>query len=92
MYVSTFISTTDKEGSRVSTVVVRGSTDNIMDDVERAVDDAVNTFKALTRDPRFVPGAGATEIELAKQLSNYGEVGAGCGVAVHNRESTLAST
>ena len=82
MYVSAFISTADKEGSRVSTVVVRGSTDNIMDDVERAVDDAVNTFKALTRDPRFVPGAGATEIELAKQLSNYGEVGAGCCVAV----------
>lgn len=63
----------DKEGSRISTVVVRGSTDNIMDDVERAVDDAVNTYKALTRDPRFVPGAGATEIELAKQLASYGE-------------------
>ena len=46
---------------------------NIMDDVERAVDDAINTYKALTRDPRFVPGAGATEIELAKQLANYGE-------------------
>ena len=68
------LSLTDKEGSRISTVVVRGSTDNIMDDVERAVDDAINTYKALTRDPRFVPGAGATEIELAKQLASYGEV------------------
>ena len=45
-----------------------------MDDIERAVDDAINTYKALTRDPRFVPGAGATEIELAKQLAIYGEV------------------
>ena len=35
-----------------------------------AVDDGVNTFKALTR---FVPGAGATEIELAKQISSFGE-------------------
>ena len=30
-------------------MVVRGSTDNIMDDIERAVDDGVNTFKALAR-------------------------------------------
>ena len=45
-----------------------------MDNLERALDDGVNTFKALTRDSRFVPGAGATEIELAKQLTTYGEV------------------
>ena len=45
-----------------------------MDGIERAVDDEVNTFKALTRDHRFVPGAGATEIELAKQISSFGEV------------------
>ena len=31
--------------SRVSTVVIRGSTDNYMDDIERAVDDGVNVFK-----------------------------------------------
>ena len=34
----------DKE-SRVSTVVIRGATDNYMDDIERAVDDGVNVFK-----------------------------------------------
>ena len=45
-----------------------------MDDIERAVDDGVNTFKALTRDNRFVPGAGASEIELAKEISSFGEV------------------
>ena len=38
------------------------------------MDDAINTFKCLTKDARFVPGAGATEIELAKQLASYGEV------------------
>ena len=31
--------------SRVSTVVIRGATDNYMDDIERAVDDGVNVFK-----------------------------------------------
>lgn len=39
----------EKDESSISTVVVRGSTDNIMDDVERAVDDGVNNFKALTK-------------------------------------------
>ncbi|XP_064404674.1 T-complex protein 1 subunit theta-like [Halichondria panicea] len=63
----------EKEESRISTIVVRGSTQNIMDNLERALDDGINTFKALTRDARFVPGAGATEIELAKQLTSYGE-------------------
>ena len=35
--------------SAISTVVVRGATDNYMDDIERAVDDGVNTFKGLCR-------------------------------------------
>ncbi len=39
----------DKDESAISTIVIRGSTDNIMDDIERAVDDGVNNFKALTR-------------------------------------------
>ncbi|XP_071644495.1 T-complex protein 1 subunit theta [Temnothorax longispinosus] len=59
--------------SRVSTVLVRGSTENYMDDIERAIDDGVNTFKGTTRDGRFVPGAGATEIELAAQLAAYAD-------------------
>lgn len=38
--------------SRISTVVIRGATENYMDDIERAIDDGVNTFKALTKDGR----------------------------------------
>uniref|UniRef100_A0ABI7Y1X6 T-complex protein 1 subunit theta n=1 Tax=Felis catus TaxID=9685 RepID=A0ABI7Y1X6_FELCA len=63
----------EKEDGAISTIVLRGSTDNLMDDIERAVDDGVNTFKVLTRDKRLVPGGGATEIELAKQITSYGE-------------------
>ena len=39
----------DKEEGAISTVVVRGSTDNIMDDIERSIDDGVNNFKGLTK-------------------------------------------
>jgi len=58
----------------MSTIVVRGATVNLMDDVERAIDDAVNVVKAIIRDPRLVPGAGATEIALAAQIISFGEV------------------
>ncbi|CAD7011679.1 T-complex protein 1 subunit theta [Ceratitis capitata] len=59
--------------ARISTIVIRGATDNFMDDIERAVDDGVNNFKCLTRDGRYLPGAGATEIELASQLAVYAD-------------------
>lgn len=39
----------DGQDSKIATIVVRGSTDNYMDDIERAIDDGVNTFKAITR-------------------------------------------
>lgn len=54
--------------------MVRGSTEGLMDDIERLMEDGVNTFKALTRDGRLLPGGGATETELASTLMKYGEV------------------
>ncbi|KAJ8448085.1 hypothetical protein Cgig2_031809 [Carnegiea gigantea] len=50
-------------GNSIATVVLRGSTDSILDDLERAVDDG-----AMCRDSRIIPGAAATEIELARRL------------------------
>jgi len=55
----------------ISTIIIRGSTQNIIDNVERAIDDGVNVFKTIIRDPRLVPGAGATEVELAKRLTAF---------------------
>ncbi|KAJ1306027.1 hypothetical protein OPQ81_010740 [Rhizoctonia solani] len=60
------------EKSKTATIVLRGATANTLDDMERAIDDGVNVIKALVKDDRLVPGAGATEIELAKRVENYG--------------------
>lgn len=59
--------------SKIATIVIRGSTDNGMDDIERAIDDGVNTFKGMTRNGKFLPGAGATEIAVAQRLSEYAD-------------------
>lgn len=61
----------DQEENKMATIVLRGSTYSMLDDVERAVDDGVNTIKTLGRDPRMLPGAGATEIALAKVIQDY---------------------
>jgi T-complex protein 1 subunit theta len=58
-------------GSAVTTVVLRGATENMMDDVERAVDDGVNTYKALARDGRLVAAGGAAELEVAARLAAF---------------------
>lgn len=58
--------------SKLSTIVVRGSTQNILDDVERAIDDGVNVYKQLCIDGRLVAGAGAAELQLCAELEKYG--------------------
>ncbi|GEM06113.1 T-complex protein 1 subunit theta [Rhodotorula toruloides] len=62
-----------EEATRTATVVVRGATTNHMDDIERAIDDGVNVVKGLIKDSRLVAGAGATELELAKRVAEFGE-------------------
>lgn len=63
----------EEEATRTATIVLRGATQNHLEDVERAVDDGVNVVKAITRDPRLVPGAGATETQLVERITAVGE-------------------
>lgn len=63
----------ENEVTRTSTIVLRGATQNYLDDVERAIDDGVNVVKAITKDPRLVPGAGATEMALIERVGAFGE-------------------
>ncbi|TKA29858.1 hypothetical protein B0A50_03222 [Salinomyces thailandicus] len=59
----------ENEQTRTATLVLRGATQNHLDDIERAVDDGVNVVKAITRDARLVPGAGASEMQLVERLT-----------------------
>lgn len=63
----------EDESTKTATLVIRGATQNHLDDIERAVDDGVNVVKAITRDARLVPGAGATETQLVERITALGE-------------------
>ncbi|KAL0245929.1 hypothetical protein GEMRC1_007145 [Eukaryota sp. GEM-RC1] len=63
----------EAEDSAVATVVIRGSSDHVMDDCERAIEDAVRTVKATAMDGRFLAGGGAVEAELSRRVFEYGE-------------------
>ncbi|KAA0170884.1 hypothetical protein FNF28_01157 [Cafeteria roenbergensis] len=61
----------DEDDSRMATVVLRGATTSLLDDLERAVDDAVHTAKTLCRDGRLVPGAGAVETAVSLDVQEF---------------------
>lgn len=63
----------ESDNSEVSTIVIRGATPNVIDDVERSIDDAVNSYLVMTEYPQLVPGGGATEMELACQVAKWAE-------------------
>lgn len=63
----------EDEKTKTATIVIRGATQNHLDDIERAIDDGVNVVKALVKDSRLVPGAGAIEMELMKRLEALGD-------------------
>ncbi|KAL3896797.1 MAG: hypothetical protein SGCHY_003843 [Lobulomycetales sp.] len=66
--------------TRTCTIVIRGATMNLLDDMERAIDDSVNVVKALVaKDARVVPGAGASELELARSLATRSDETVGLG-------------
>jgi len=63
----------EKETTKTATIVIRGNTLNMLDDIERAIDDGVNVVKAITKDPRLIAGAGASEMSLYRALQEAGE-------------------
>jgi len=55
------------------TILIRGGTEHVIDEVERAMEDAVKGIASALELGRIVPGGGATEIEVAKALRKYAE-------------------
>jgi len=55
------------------TILVKGGTEHVVAEIERAMDDAIGDIISALRSGKIVAGAGSTEIELAKQLREFSE-------------------
>ena len=56
-----------KQGDAV-TILIRGSSDIVMDELERSFQDSLNTVKNVLQYPYVVAGGGAFEMEMALKL------------------------
>ncbi len=63
----------DCKNPKAVTILVRATTEHIADEVHRAIDDALGNVASAFRAQRIVGGAGATEIELTRNLQHFGQ-------------------
>jgi len=52
-------------------LLVRGGTEHVVDEAERAVHDAIGSVTSAINDGKIVFGGGSCEVEVALQLRNY---------------------
>ncbi|WP_186311037.1 thermosome subunit beta [Halorubrum depositum] len=55
------------------TLLLYGTTDHVVDELERGIEDAIDVVAATVSDGRTLPGGGAIEVELASRLRDYAD-------------------
>ena len=61
----------EKEDSPVVTVMIRGGTKQMVDEVRRTLNDAIQTTIHTLEDRSILPGGGAVEVEVAARLRHF---------------------
>jgi thermosome len=55
------------------TIIIRGGTEHVIDEVERAIRDGLGDLASIVKDPKVVAGGGAIEIELSRKLKEFSQ-------------------
>ncbi|MDB2281380.1 thermosome subunit alpha [Halorubrum ezzemoulense] len=63
----------DVEEAKSVTLILRGGTEHVVDEVERAIDDSLGVVRTTLLDGQVLPGGGAPEAELALQLRDFAD-------------------
>ncbi|MCL4407003.1 TCP-1/cpn60 chaperonin family protein [Candidatus Parvarchaeota archaeon] len=62
----------DCKNPKAVTILVRGGTEHVTAEIQRAIDDSLGDLKSVIEDNgAIVAGGGATELEVAKNLRDY---------------------
>jgi len=53
------------------TLLIKGGTDHVIDEIERAIKDALGDIAAILKDSKVVAGGGAVEMEVSRQVKQF---------------------
>lgn len=59
------------QNPRAVSILIRGGTTHVVDEIERSLDDALNVIRLAVEDQAMVTGGGSTAVELSMQLKDY---------------------
>lgn len=63
----------DCKNPKAVTILVRGGTEHVVDEIDRAIEDAIGAVASAIEVGKIVPGGGAPEAEVARSLRKYAE-------------------
>ncbi|MBU2562166.1 MAG: TCP-1/cpn60 chaperonin family protein [Nanoarchaeota archaeon] len=61
------------QNPKALTILIHGGTDHVIDEIERAIKDGIGDVVSSLKTGLVVPGGGAIEIEIARQLRIFGQ-------------------
>ena len=63
----------DVEEAKSVTLILRGGTEHVVDEIERAIDDSLGVVRTTLEDGKVLPGGGAPETEVSLGLRDYAD-------------------
>jgi thermosome len=59
------------KNAKAISILIRGGTEHVVDEIERSLDDATSVIAVAIEDGKMVTGGGSTAVELALRLREY---------------------
>ena len=68
-----FLFVEECEDPKSVSLLLRGGTEHVVDEVERSIEDALGVVRVTLEEGRILPGGGAPEVEVALELRDFAD-------------------